>query len=111
VLTSRSTVRRGWCSRCGCNEEGGRSACEQCVTFLSRLGIGEPALDPSNTLFIRKGVDSGRKAATRKEVGRRVSSVTLLSRPGIGEPALDPSNTLLIRKGVDSGRKAVIEAG
>jgi threonine/homoserine/homoserine lactone efflux protein len=54
-----------------------------------------------------RGVDSGRKAATRKEVGRACGQcVTLLSRPGIGEPALDPSNTLLIRRGVDSGRKA-----
>jgi hypothetical protein len=28
-------------------------------------------------LLIRKGVDLGRKAVTRKEVGRRVSSVLL----------------------------------
>jgi hypothetical protein len=31
----------------------------------------------SNTLLIRKGVDSGRKAATRKEIGRRVGSMLL----------------------------------
>ena len=35
------------------------------------------APNPSNTLLIRRGVDSGRKAATRKEVGRRVNSVLL----------------------------------
>jgi hypothetical protein len=36
----------------------------------------------SNTLLIRKGVDSGRKAATRKEVGRAYGQyVTLLNRP------------------------------
>jgi hypothetical protein len=35
------------------------------------------APNPSNTLLIRRGVDSGRKAATRKEVGRRVGSVLL----------------------------------
>jgi hypothetical protein len=70
------------------------------------------APNPSNTLLIRKGVDSGRQAANEKG-GRSACEqcVTLLSRPGIGEPALDPSNTLLIRRGVDSGRKAVIEAG
>ena len=56
-------------------EEG--RAYGQCVTLLSRPGIGEPALDLSNTLLIRRGVGSGRKAATRKEVGRRVSSVLL----------------------------------
>ena len=56
-------------------EEG--RAYGQCVTLLSRPGIGEPALDLSNTLLIRRDVDSGRKAATRKEVGRRVSSVLL----------------------------------
>ena len=60
-------------------EEG--RAYGQCVTLLSRPGIGEPALDLSNTLLIRRGVDSGRKAATRKEVGRRVGNV-LLSRAG-----------------------------
>jgi hypothetical protein len=37
----------------------------------------EFALDLSNTLFIRKGVDSGRKIATREKVGRRVSNVLL----------------------------------
>jgi hypothetical protein len=36
-----------------------------------------PAPNPSNTLLIRRGVDSGRKAATREEVGRRVGSVLL----------------------------------
>jgi hypothetical protein len=77
MLTSKSTIRRDWCNRCGYNEKKGRSACEQCVTLLSRPGIGEPALDPSNTLLIRKGVDSGRKAATRKEVDRRVGNVLL----------------------------------
>jgi hypothetical protein len=77
VLTSRSTVRRDWCSRCGCNQERGRSACGQCVTLLSRPGIRKPALDLSNTLLIRKGVNSGRKAATREEVSRRIGSVLL----------------------------------
>jgi hypothetical protein len=57
-------------------EEIGR-ACEQYVIFLSRLSIGKPALDPSNTLFIRKDVNSGRKTITRKTVGRRVSNVLL----------------------------------
>jgi hypothetical protein len=37
-------------------EEGNRSACKQCVTFLNRLGIGEPALDPSNTLLFIKAL-------------------------------------------------------
>jgi hypothetical protein len=35
------------------------------------------ALDPSNTLLIRKNVDSEKKAAIRKEVGRRVNNVLL----------------------------------
>jgi hypothetical protein len=35
----------------------------------------------SNTLLIRKGVNSGKKAVTRREIDRRVSSV-LLSRAG-----------------------------
>jgi hypothetical protein len=77
VLTSRSTVRRDWCNRYGCNQERGRSACEQCVTLLSRLSIRELTLDPSNTLLIRKGVNSGRKITTRKEVGRRIGNVLL----------------------------------
>jgi hypothetical protein len=47
----------------------------QCVTLLSRLGIREPALDPSNTLFIRRGVNLGRKAVTRKEIGRRMGNM------------------------------------
>jgi hypothetical protein len=64
----------------------------------------------SNTLC--RGVDSGRKAATRKEVGRACGQcVTLLSRPGGYGPAPNPSNTLLIYRGVDSGRQAVIEEG
>jgi hypothetical protein len=41
----------------------------------------ESALDLSNTLLIRKGVNSGRKAATREEVGRRMGSM-LLSQAG-----------------------------
>jgi hypothetical protein len=66
----------------------------------------------SNTLLIRRGVDSGRKAATRKEVDRACGQcVTLLSRPGGYGPAPNPSNTLLIRRGVDSERQAVIEEG
>jgi hypothetical protein len=66
----------------------------------------------SNTLLIRRGVDSGRKAATRKEVGRACGQcVTFLSRPGGYGPAPNPSNTLLIRRGVDSGRQAVMEEG
>ena len=105
MLTNRSTIRRGWCSRKAATRKGGR-AYGQCVTLLSRPGIGEPALDLSNTLLIRRGVGSGRKAATRKEGRAYRQCVTLLSKPGIGEPALDLSNTLLIRRGVDSGRKA-----
>jgi hypothetical protein len=35
------------------------------------------APNPSNTLLIRRGVDSGRKVATRKEIGRRVGNVLL----------------------------------
>jgi hypothetical protein len=31
----------------------------------------------SNTLLIRKGVDSGKKTATRRKVNRRISSVLL----------------------------------
>jgi hypothetical protein len=85
-------------------EEG--RAYGQCVTLLSRPGIGEPALDRRNTLLIRRGVDSGRKAATRKDGRAYRQCVTLLSRPGMVEPALDPSNTLLIRRDVGSGREA-----
>jgi hypothetical protein len=74
----------------------------------------------SNTLLIRRGVDLGRKAATRKaatrkavtrkaatkkEIGRACGQcVTLLSRPGGYGPAPNPSNTLLIREGVNLGR-------
>jgi hypothetical protein len=35
----------------------------------------ESALDLSNTLLIRRGVNLGRKAATREKVSRRVGSV------------------------------------
>jgi hypothetical protein len=35
------------------------------------------APNPSNILLIRRGVDLGRKAATREEIGRRVGSVLL----------------------------------
>jgi hypothetical protein len=35
------------------------------------------APNPSNTLLIYRGVDSGRKAVTKEKVGRRVSSVLL----------------------------------
>jgi hypothetical protein len=55
-------------------EEIGR-AYRQCVTLLNRPNIRKPALDPSNTLLIRKGVRSGRKTITRKEVGRRMGNV------------------------------------
>jgi hypothetical protein len=66
----------------------------------------------NNTLLIRRGVNSGRKAATKKEVGRAYKQyVTLLSRPGNYGPAPNPSNTLLIRRGVDSGRQAIMEEG
>ena len=62
----------------------------------------------SNTLLIRKGVNSGRQAIIEKiNKSAYGQCVTLLSRPDIEEPALDPSNTLLIRKGVDLGRKAI----
>jgi hypothetical protein len=37
----------------------------------------ESALDLSNILLIRKGVNSGRKAVTREKVDRRVSSILL----------------------------------
>jgi hypothetical protein len=33
------------------------------------------APNPNNTLLIRKGVDLGRKVATREEVGRRVDNM------------------------------------
>jgi len=46
------------------------------VCYSPEQARRESALDPSNTLLIRRGVDSGRKAATR-EVGRRVGSVLL----------------------------------
>jgi hypothetical protein len=52
-------------------------ACEQCVILLNRPDIKEPALDPSNTLLIRRDVNLGRKAVTREEINRRVSSVLL----------------------------------
>jgi hypothetical protein len=44
------------------------------VCYSPEQARRESALDLSNTLFIRKGVDS-RKAATREEVDRRVSNV------------------------------------
>jgi hypothetical protein len=37
----------------------------------------ESALDLSNTLLIRKDVDSERKATTREKIDRRVGSVLL----------------------------------
>jgi hypothetical protein len=37
----------------------------------------ESTLDLNNTLLIRKGVDSEKKAATREEVSRRVGNVLL----------------------------------
>jgi hypothetical protein len=37
----------------------------------------EFALDLNNTLLIRKDVNSGRKAVTRKEIDRRVGNVLL----------------------------------
>jgi hypothetical protein len=69
-----------------------------------------PAPNPSNTLLIRKDVNSGRQAVIEKG-GRSAyrQYVTLLSRPGGYGPAPNPSNTLLIRKGVNSGKQAVIE--
>ena len=42
----------------------------------------EPALDPSNTLLIRRGVGSRREAATREEGRAYRQCVTLLNRPG-----------------------------
>ena len=57
-------------------KEVGR-AYKQCVTLLSRLSIRKPALDPSNTLLIRKNVNSERKAVTREEISRRVNNVLL----------------------------------
>jgi hypothetical protein len=47
------------------------------VCYFSEQARREFALDLSNTLLIRKGVNSGRKAATREEVGRRVGNVLL----------------------------------
>ena len=47
------------------------------VCYSPEQARRESALDLSNTLLIRRGVDSGRKAATREEVGRRVGSVLL----------------------------------
>jgi hypothetical protein len=47
------------------------------VCYSPEQARRESALDPSNTLLIRRGVDSGRKAVTREEVGRRVGSVLL----------------------------------
>jgi hypothetical protein len=47
------------------------------ICYSSEQARRESALDLSNTLLIRKDVDSGRKTATREEVGRRVSSVLL----------------------------------
>jgi hypothetical protein len=63
-----------------------------------------PAPNPSNTLLIRRGVDSGRQAVI-EEGGRSAcrQCVTFLSRPGIGEPALDPSNTLLFIEALIQG--------
>jgi hypothetical protein len=47
------------------------------VCYSPEQAKRESALDLSNTLLIRKGVDSGRKAVTREEVGRRVDSMLL----------------------------------
>jgi hypothetical protein len=47
------------------------------MCYSSEQARQGPAPNLSNTLLIRRGVDSGRKAVTRKEVGRRVDSVLL----------------------------------
>jgi hypothetical protein len=47
------------------------------VCYSPKQARRESALDLNNTLLIRKGVDSGKKAATRKEVGRRVGNILL----------------------------------
>jgi hypothetical protein len=47
------------------------------VYYFPKQARRESTLDLSNTLLIRKGVDSGRKATTREEVGQRVGNVLL----------------------------------
>jgi hypothetical protein len=45
--------------------------------YFSEQARHTSAPNPNNTLLIRKSVSSGRKAVTRKEIGRRVSNVLL----------------------------------
>jgi hypothetical protein len=47
------------------------------ITLLSKLNIRELALDPSNTLLIRKSVNLERKIATREKIDRRVGNMLL----------------------------------
>jgi hypothetical protein len=47
------------------------------VCYSPEQARRESALDLNNTLLIRKGVDSERKAATREEIGRRMGSMLL----------------------------------
>jgi hypothetical protein len=81
-------------------------ACEQCITLLSRPGGYGPAPNPSNTLLIRKGVDSGRQAVIEKGDRSGVWAICYSPEQARRESTLDPSNILLIRRGVNSGRKA-----
>jgi hypothetical protein len=47
------------------------------VCYSPEQARREFALDLSNTLLIRRGVDLGKKAVTREEIGRRMGSVLL----------------------------------
>jgi hypothetical protein len=47
------------------------------IYYSPKQARQEPAPNPSNTLLIRKGVNSGKKATTREEVGRRVGNILL----------------------------------
>jgi hypothetical protein len=47
------------------------------MCYSSEQARREFALDLSNILLIRKGVNPGRKAATREEVDRRMGSMLL----------------------------------
>jgi hypothetical protein len=47
------------------------------VCYSPEQARRESALDLSNTLLIRRGVNSGKKTVTREKVGRRVGNMLL----------------------------------
>jgi hypothetical protein len=57
-------------------EEGDRSACEQCITFLNKSGIHLRSIRVTHCLFVKALIQEGRQKS-KKEIGRRVSNVLL----------------------------------